>query len=375
MVDVALKILLHDKLRFVITVSGVAFAVTLVLVQVGLFLGLLDNASITIQKCNADLWVTSRNTANVDYGQPFPASYIHRVRSVPGVERADNLIIWFMRLTLPSGATELVIVYALEDFTRWNLPWALATGDVRDLRRGNCVILDESARKRYGDFAAGDYREFLGRRLKIIGESREVVSFTTTPVAFMDFHLAQSLDPLNLFDQTVYTLVQLEPGADPERVRTEIQRRLPHNDVHARGRWADLSRRYWLETTGIGLNMLVTVFLGCLIGVVVVAQTLYTSTMEHLKEFAMVKAIGGGSIDVYAILAKQAVIAALVGFALGSAFAAGSHPAIGTLGLKMIVPPNLYLLVFVGTVGMCLLAAVLSYYKISRIDPALVFRT
>lgn len=375
MVDVALKILLHDKLRFVITTSGVAFAVTLVLVQVGLFLGLLDNASITIQKCNADLWVTSRNTANVDYGQPFPASYIHRVRSVLGVERADNLIVWFTRLTLPAGATELVIVYALEDFTRWNLPWALGTGDIRDLRRGNYVIFDESARKRYGDFAAGDYREFLGRRLKIIGESREVVSFTTTPVAFMDFHMAQSLDPLNLFDQTVYTLVKLAPGADPERVRAEIQRRLPHNDVHTRSRWADLSRRYWLETTGIGLNMLVTVFLGCLIGVVVVAQTLYTSTMEHLKEFAMVKAIGGGNLDVYAILAEQAVIASFVGFALGSAFAAGSHPAIGTLGLKMIVPPNLYVLVFVGTVGMCLLAAVLSYYKISRIDPALVFRT
>ena len=71
MVDIALKILLHDRLRFIITVSGVAFAVTLVLVQVGLFLGLLDNASITIEKCNADLWVTSRNTANVDYGQPF----------------------------------------------------------------------------------------------------------------------------------------------------------------------------------------------------------------------------------------------------------------------------------------------------------------
>lgn len=157
MIDVATRILLHDKLRFVITVSGVAFAVTLVLVQVGLFLGLLDNASITIQKCNADLWVTSRNTANVDYGQPFPAGYVNRVRSVPGVERADNLIVWFTRLTLPSGATELVIVYALEDFTRWNLPWALAEGDLRDLRRGHYVILDESARKRYGAFAVGDH--------------------------------------------------------------------------------------------------------------------------------------------------------------------------------------------------------------------------
>ena len=62
MVDLAWKSLLHDKTRFIITVAGVAFAVTLVFVQVGLFLGLLDNASVTIKHIDADLWVTSRNT-------------------------------------------------------------------------------------------------------------------------------------------------------------------------------------------------------------------------------------------------------------------------------------------------------------------------
>jgi putative ABC transport system permease protein len=374
MVDVALKILLHDKLRFIITVSGVAFAVTLVLVQVGLFLGLLDNASITIEKCNADLWVTSRNTANVDYGQPFPASYLQRVRSVPGVERADNLIIWFTRLNLPSGATELVITYGLEDFTRWNLPWAASGGNIQDLRRGNFVFFDQSARKRYGQFKAGDYREFLGRRMKIIGETKEVLSFTTTPIAFMDFHVLQSLDPLNLFDRTVYILVKLAPGADAGQVQAEIRRRLPYNDVHSRSTWARLSRNYWLETTGLGLSMFVTVFLGCLVGVVVVAQALYTSTMEHFKEFAMVKAMGGGNPDVYYILVKQAVISALVGFAIGAALAAAARPAVTGLGLKMIVPGWFFLVVFAGTILMCLAASMVSYRRIAKAEPALVFR-
>src|SRR5215471_2256844 len=95
-VDLARKNLLHDKLRFLITVSGVAFAVTLVFVQVGLFLGLLDNASVTIEHLDADLWVTSRNTPNVDFAHTFPESYLDRVRSVPGVAAADNLIVWFM---------------------------------------------------------------------------------------------------------------------------------------------------------------------------------------------------------------------------------------------------------------------------------------
>ena len=374
MVDVALKILLHDKLRFVITVLGVAFAVTLMLVQVGLFLGLLDNASITIEKCTADLWVTSRNTANVDYGQPFPACYLQRVRSVPGVERADNLIIWFTRLSLPSGATELVLTYGLEDFTRWNLPWRVLNGEIRDLRRGNFVFFDQSARKRYGRYEAGDYREFFGRRMKIIGETEEVLSFTTTPIAFMDFHLLQSLEPQSLFDQTVYILVKLAPGADAGRVQAEIQHRLPYNDVFPKHTWARLSRDYWIKTTGLGLNVFVTVFLGCLVGIVVVAQTLYTSTMEHFKEFAMVKAMGGGTADVYYILVKQAVIAALVGFAVGAALAAAARPAIVGLGLKMIVPGSFFLVVFAGTILMCLAASMVSYRRIAKAEPALVFR-
>ena len=103
MVDLARKILLHDKVRFLITVSGVAFAVTLVFVQVGLFEGLLSNASVTIERVDADLWVSARNTPNVDFSNTFPETFVQRVRSVPGVARADNLIVWFGRVALPSG--------------------------------------------------------------------------------------------------------------------------------------------------------------------------------------------------------------------------------------------------------------------------------
>ncbi len=59
-------------------------------------MGLLDNASITIEHIDADLWVTSRNTPNVDFAHTFPETAVKRVRSVPGVERADNLIVWFV---------------------------------------------------------------------------------------------------------------------------------------------------------------------------------------------------------------------------------------------------------------------------------------
>ena len=375
MVDLALKTLLHDRLRFAITVAGVAFAVLLVFVQVGLFLGLLDNATVTIKHIDAELWVTSRNTPNVDFAHVFPESRVDRVRSIPGVARADNLIAWFFTYQLPSGAQEGSILYALKDFKSWNLPWDVVEGNLEDLRRGPYLFLDGSATKRMGPFAVGEYRELNGRRVQIIGRTRGALSFTTTPITFMDYDLAQSIQSQSLRGQTTYILVKLAPGADLETVRAEIRRRLPYNDVFTRDEWASRSRNYWIVSTGLGLNMGLTVFLGCLVGVVVVAQTLYTSTMEHLKEFGTVKAIGGGNRDIYRILAKQASAAALVGFVFGALGAVLLRPAMAGVDLKLIVPPILGAAVFVGTFALCLGAAMISFRKVAAIDPALVFRT
>lgn len=374
MVDLATKSLLHDKLRFLITVSGVAFAVTLVFVQVGLFLGLMDNASLTIEKIPADLWVTSHNTPNVDFAHTFPETYVKRVRSISGVERADNLIVWFMNVNLPSGAVEGTEVYALEDFQRWGFPWNVAEGNLQDLRRGAYFFLDQSATKRYGEFKVGEYREILGRRLKIIGRTIDAKSFTTTPLTFLDYRVAQSLNPGDLRGNTTYILVKLAPGANVETVRAEIKRRLPFNDVYTQREWATRSRSYWVESTGLGLNMYLTVFLGCLVGIVVVAQTLYTSTMEHIKEFGTVKAIGGGNGDIYKILGKQATIAAIAGFFLGALMAYAIRPLIYKIDLKLVIPNELAIAVFFGAIALCLAASMISFRKVASIDPALVFR-
>ena len=372
-VDLARKNLLHDKLRFVITVMGVAFAVTLVFVQVGLFLGLLSNATVVIEHVSADLWVTSKNTPNIDFSHTFPESYVERVRSVPGVAKADNLILSFAQVSLPTGAQESMEVYALKDFRTWNLPWNYS-GNIEDLRRGPYFMLDDSAVKRFGSFEVGEYREIIDNRMQVIGKTHGALSFTTTPLAFMDFDRMQALSPALLRNRTNYIIVKLEPGADVEKVRAEIQSRLPFNDVWTSKEWAARSRNYWVQSTGLGLNMILTVFLGVLVGVVVVAQTLYTSTMEHLKEFGTVKAIGGTNGDIYKILAEQAVISAIAGFGVGAVFAYGLRPLMAKIALHLIIPQTFLGIVLVGTVAMCLAASMLSFRKIASIDPALVFR-
>ncbi|MEO5935689.1 MAG: ABC transporter permease [Terriglobales bacterium] len=373
MVDLAFKSLLHDKLKFAITVAGVAFAVALVFVQVGLFLGIMNNASITINNINADVWVTSKNTPNIDFSHTFSDTYVNRVRTVPGVERADNLLVWFAQIALPNGAQEGTELYALEDFTRWNIPWKVEGGQVEDLRRGEYIMMDHAATKRFGAFEVGEYREINGHRMKIIGRTREAVSFTTTPLIFLDYEKAQGLNEL-LKNRSTYILVKLAPGADRAAVMAEIRRRLPYNDVYTRDEWAERSRGYWIKNTGLGLNMAMTVFLGCLVGIVVVAQTLYSSTMEHIKEFGTVKAIGGSNADIYAILGKQASIAAIAGYIVGAAMAYGMAPLVAKVDLKLIIPNELAVAVFFGALVMCLLAAMISFRKVASIDPALVFR-
>ena len=374
MVSLARKNLLHDRLRFVITVAGVAFAVTLVLVQVGLFMGLLDKATVTIQHANADIWVTSKETPNVDFAHTFPETRVLRVRGIPGVARADNLIVQFMNIQLPTGAEEGCLVYGLEDFAAWNLPWNVEGGDVRDLKRGDYVFMDRAAERRFGPFAVGEHREIFGRRFRIVGSTREAASFTTAPIVFMDYRRAQELHQ-SLPGKTQYILVKLAPGADAEHVKAAIQGRLPFNDVYTKHEWARRSRTYWVVSTGLGMNMGITVFLGILVGIVVVAQTLYTSAVEHVKEFGTVKAIGGSNWDIYRILGEQALIAAVVGYAIGGVMSLAMRPAMAKLYLNVLISPAFAATVFVGTLLMCLGAAMLSFKRVAGIDPALVFRT
>jgi putative ABC transport system permease protein len=374
MVDLALKTLLHDKVRFFITVAGVAFAVTLIMVQVGLFIGILDNATVTIEHLPADLWVTSRNTPNLDFVHNFSETRVDRIRELPEVERADNLILAFMNVSLPTGAQETAVVYALEDYRHWSFPWNVTEGNVDDLRRGPYIFFDESAKKRFGDFGVGDYREVQNQRLQIIGKTREAKSFTTTPLAFMDYDRAQSLAPDVLRGKTSYVIVKLKPGADVARARAKIAAMLPYNDVYTKADWAARSRAYWVVNTGLGFNMFLTVFLGCLVGVVVVAQTLYTSTMEHIREFGTVKAIGGSNGDIYRILARQASVSAVVGFVLGAIPSFLLRPVVEKADLKLILRPELVGVVFVGTVLLCLVSSMVSFRKVASIDPGLVFR-
>ena len=299
---------------------------------------------------------------------------MQRIRSIDGVRRADNLIVWFVRVALPTGAQEGVQVYAMEDFTRWNLPWNVAEGNPADLRRGKYVMIDDSATKPVWPVPSGP----VPRVSRHTDEDHRA----DAPGGLVHHHPHRVHGPRRgpgdlAGPGASHQLHRRETSAPaPTRgaVAAEIRRSLPYNDVHTRAEWGALSRQYWVRSTGLGLNLFLTVFLGGLVGVVIVAQTLYSSTMEHLREFGTIKAIGAGNREIYGILARQATIAAIGGFAVGAAFAAGCRPLMQRLDLKLIVTGQFWAAVFVGTVLMCLSAAVISFRKVAKLDPAMVFR-
>lgn len=374
MIDVALRLFAHDRGKLVITLAGVAFAVTLVFVQVGLFRGLLKNATITIDRADADLWITSKNTPNVDFPHYFSDAYVNRVRSVPGVAAADNLMVVFVGIQLPTGAEETMLVYGVDDPARWRLPWSVAEGDVEAIRRGRSMMLDESAIRRFGPFRVGDRRELFGQRLDIVGRTREALSFTTMPIGFTSVRVAQDLEPNLYSGRTAYVLVKLAPGVDASAVAAEIRSRLPYNDVYTRDEWSERTRRYWVVSTGLGLNMALTVFLGVLVGITVVAQTLYAATLDRTRDFGTLKAIGATSAHICGLVATQALVAGLIGFVLALPVVAGLRAGAHELGVDIIVTPSFVATIFVGSLLLCLGASLLTFRRIVSIDPALVFR-
>jgi putative ABC transport system permease protein len=115
----------------------------------------------------------------------------------------------------------------------------------------------------------------------------------------------------------MFILVKARAGVNVEELRQRLQGRLTGVDVLTRQQFSDMTRHYWLFTTGAGMAVLMAAVLGLLVGVVVVAQTIYSSTMDHLREFGTLKAMGATNAYIYKIIMKQAAIAAVIGYALG----------------------------------------------------------
>jgi len=373
MVDIARKNLLHDKTRFAITLVGVTFSVVLVFSQFGIYLGFMRNASIIIDNTPVDIWITSKNSANFDFPLPFTELKLNKVKEMPGVAWADKLTLTWVNLKKKDGGSENIELIGFNPETGIGGPWNLEEGSIQDLKAGKGIIVDESAFPKLGTLRVGDYVEVNDNRVKVVGITRGIRGFTTAPYVFTMYRTAQEIDSW-VADRTVFILVRVAEGYRVSDVIASL-RTIRDVDVLASRDYSWKTRMYWTIQTGIGIGFGLTAVMAIVVGMVIVSQTIYTATVEHLREFGTLKAIGATNSEVYGIIVKQALINATLGYAAGLAITLFARRFIELAGLAIIIPLELMLAIFVVTVLMCLAASIVSVRKAVNIDPLVVFRT
>lgn len=373
MASLALRNLFHDRVRLGVTLVGIIFSVVLTSVQLGLFFGFIRSTSDLIDNSRADLWIISSGVTHLETGVPFSERKYYQVMGVPGVEAVEKHVAGFSQWKKPDGAEEgiLLIGFNLDDPIGG--PWNLVAGGLEDLRAPDAVIIDELYREKLGVRELGQVFEIRGRKARVVGFTRGIRTFTTSPPVFTSFKNALSYNDLRE-DQTMYLLVRGAPGVDPDVLRREIAARVEDVDVYTRAEFSRKQSFYWMFGTGAGVTVLIAAGLGLLVGVVVVAQTIYASTMDHIREYGTLKAMGASNGYIYRVIIKQAALSGAMGYAVGMTVSLLVSEASLKGTTAIILPWPVVAGLLVMTLLMCIGASVVSINKVTRIDPAMVFR-
>ncbi|WP_295457407.1 ABC transporter permease [uncultured Thiodictyon sp.] len=365
--------LAHDRSRFVVTLVGIIFAVVLIAMQMGLFLGFSDSTTTIINHTRADFWIVGKGSQNFEVTLPISERELYLARSVPGVAQAEALLVQFMLWKKPDGGNESIILLGSDLNTGLAGPWHIVEGRLEDLRRPDAVMTDRVYMDKLGVGRVGTQVEINNRRALLVGVTQGIRSFTTSPWVFASYRSAQHLSGF-ADDKTNYVIGRLRPDADPTQVRDALARILPRTDVYLSADFAARTRDYWMFTTGAGASVLMSAVLGLLVGVVIVAQVLYATTVDHLPEFGTLRAMGAPRAFIYKVILSQAVISAtlggLPGIAVSLMIAKGSEFSAAAI----LVPPRWTVVLYVITLVMCILASVASIRKAMSIDPAMVFQ-
>ncbi|NDY43502.1 FtsX-like permease family protein [Dissulfurirhabdus thermomarina] len=372
-VSIARKNLFHDRVRLSITLVGISFSVVLVLVQVGVYLGMMDNAASLITHTDADIWITARNNRNFDFALPFPEYRENRAKAVPGVASVKKLIMVWSLMKLRDGGSENVELVGFDPDSGAGGPWDLVEGRLADVKYHRGVIVDESSFSKLGRVRVGEYREIIDKRVRVVGICRGAKRITTAPILFASYKTAQELTPW-LKGQTVFLLVKVRPGADVRAVRARLAAAMDREDVYTREEFAAATRRYWTFNTGMGVGFGFTVLMGLLVGAVIVSQTIYGATMEHLREFGTLKALGAENRTVYGIILRQALLSGWMGYGIGLAANAVVIHFYRAAGQMVWQPWQLFALDLGLTLAMCAGASLVSVRRAMQVDPVEVFR-
>lgn len=377
---VAWKMLTGDRSKYLGIIFGIAFAALLMGQQASIFCGLMLNTTSQIRDVQgADIWVMDPNVQFIDDLKPLSDNDLYRVRGVPGVEWAVRLYKGLTRARLDNGNFQQVILLGLDDTTLVGAPREIIVGSLADLRTPDAVIMDESG-FRYlwpnEPLAAGKVLEMNDRRAIIVGVCKASPTFQTFPIVYSRYSQAVMYVPRER-KVLSFVLAQNEPGTSVREVCDRIREQTGLQALH-RDEFFWKTINYYLRRTGIPINFGITVALGFVVGSAIAGQTFYLFTIENLKQFGSLKAMGVSNWRIVGMILLQASLVGIIGYGIGIGMASlfGIVMKVMTKG----IPPAFYMpwQILVGTavavVVIAMIASLLSIRKVLILEPAIVFK-
>ncbi len=372
---IAWRNLTHDRARFIVTLVGIAFSVILMGMQIGLLLNFISTTSTIATHSHADIFITAPGVTSEDVSTPQNERRRFQALGVPGVERAESMILDFSQWKRPDGVTESISIVGVAPDATMELPWNLC--DHADphtlLGQPDGVIIDRLYAHLLRAEKIGQLVEINDVRSRVVGMTSGIRTFTQSPFVFTSLSSARRM--VGAGDRHIsYVLVKVAPGYGIEDVRDRLQQHLPDTHVITSADFAASSAKYWLFTTGAGVSLIMSAVLGLLIGGVIVAQTLYANTIDHLPEYATLRAMGGPTGYLYRIVLMQASLAGIIGYVIGMIVVAFLVWSARNASAAPEMPSWLVAAIGMTTLGDCWLAAAVSLRVVTRIDPVRVFR-
>lgn len=377
--------LIGDRGKYLGIIMGLTFASLLITQQSSIFTGLMTRTYGAISDlAQPDIWVMDPKVQFIDDIKPLQDTELFRIRSVPGVAWAVPLYKGLLKARLEDGNYQICNVLGLDDTTLIGGPPVMLSGSLSDLRRQDAIIVnDVGANTRLAKpsplpggrpvpLKIGDTLEINDHRAVVVGICRVSRTFQSQPVIYTTYSRATTFAPRER-KLLSFVLVKAQPGLDPRTLTRRI-REQTGLAAHTAQEFKDLTYDYFMKYTGIPINFGIAVGLGFLIGTAIAGQTFYNFTLENIRYFGTLKAMGATNGILLRMILLQALLVGSLGYGLG----VGGASLFGYLlgGTELSFRLTRELLVFAGTAItlIIILSALISIRKVMKLEPAIVFK-